>query len=79
MRTTLILVTLLMASLVLPVSAHDETDSLYIGDGGTRVLLTLPRPRLRLELAENAEYHHCRAAILRFLHEGSARPVAKAA
>jgi hypothetical protein len=34
MRTTLILVLLLMASLVLPVSAHDATDSLYIGDGG---------------------------------------------
>lgn len=34
MRTTLILVTLLMASLVLPVSAEDKTDFLYIGDGG---------------------------------------------
>ncbi len=41
--------------------------------------VTLARPRLRLELAENAEYHHCRAAILRFLHEGSARPIPKAA
>lgn len=34
MKTALILVALLMASLVLPVSAHDEADSLYIGDGG---------------------------------------------
>ena len=32
--------------------------------------VTLKRPRRRLELAEDSEYHHCRAAILRFLHEG---------
>ncbi len=30
----------------------------------------LPRPRHRLALAEDAEYHHARAEILRFLHEG---------
>ncbi|MEK6806183.1 MAG: ABC transporter ATP-binding protein [Pseudomonadota bacterium] len=41
--------------------------------------ITLPRPRARLDLAENTDYHHCRAAILRFLHEGSARPIPKAA
>lgn len=34
MKAALILVALLMVSLALPVSAHDETDSLYIGDGG---------------------------------------------
>jgi len=28
----------------------------------------LPRPRKRLELAENAAYHHCRHAVLEFLY-----------
>ena len=32
--------------------------------------VTLPRPRHRLALAENPHYHHARAEILRFLHEG---------
>lgn len=36
-------------------------------------VLTIPlaRPRKRLELAENSDYHHYRAEILRFLHEGA--------
>ena len=29
----------------------------------------LPRPRDRLALAENADYHHCRGELLRFLHQ----------
>jgi len=32
----------------------------------------LPRPRNRLKLAEDADYHHYCAAILRFLHQGGA-------
>jgi nitrate/nitrite transport system ATP-binding protein len=36
----------------------------------------LPRPRNRLALAEDPQYHHCRAAILRFLHEPHAPAVA---
>ncbi|HSW11858.1 MAG TPA: ABC transporter ATP-binding protein [Solimonas sp.] len=32
----------------------------------------LPRPRNRLKLAEDSEYHKCCAAILRFLHQGGA-------
>ncbi|GAL13673.1 nitrate ABC transporter ATP-binding protein [Vibrio astriarenae] len=31
--------------------------------------INLPRPRNRVELAENAEYQHCRQAVLRFLYE----------
>ena len=38
--------------------------------------VTLPRPRHRLALAENPAYHHHRAEILRFLHEGHAPPPA---
>jgi nitrate/nitrite transport system ATP-binding protein len=34
--------------------------------------VTLPRPRHRLQLAENADYHRARAAILRFLHQRAA-------
>jgi nitrate/nitrite transport system ATP-binding protein len=38
----------------------------------------LPRPRKRLELAENPEFHHCRSAVLRFLYgqHGAATKVA---
>ncbi len=31
--------------------------------------IDLPRPRQRLELADNSDYNHCRSAILRFLYE----------
>jgi nitrate/nitrite transport system ATP-binding protein len=37
---------------------------------GKVLIIPLARPRKRLELAENPDYHHCRAAILRFLYEG---------
>jgi|SRR5579863_6726785 nitrate/nitrite transport system ATP-binding protein len=42
-------------------------------------ILTVPldRPRLRLELAENPQFHHCRSAVLRFLY--GQRPNAKVA
>ncbi len=39
----------------------------------------LTRPRARLELAEDKDYHRCRAAILRFLHEGVPERSAQAA
>ena len=32
--------------------------------------VAIPRPRDRLDLADNAEYNHCRAEVLRFLHAG---------
>lgn len=35
--------------------------------------VSLPRPRQRLALAESTEFHHCRAEILRFLHDGGRR------
>ena len=41
--------------------------------------VTLARPRLRLVLAEDPEYHHCRANILRFLHQGVPQRSARAA
>ncbi len=34
----------------------------------------LPRPRRRLELAEDPAYNHYRAEVVRFLHEGHTRP-----
>ena len=34
----------------------------------------LPRPRRRLELAEDPAYNHYRAEVVRFLHEGHQRP-----
>jgi len=43
---------------------------------GRVLAVPLPRPRSRLELAEDPQYHHCRAAILRFLHEPHAPAVA---
>jgi len=36
--------------------------------------VTLPRPRHRLALAEQPEYHHYRAEILHFLHDGHGEP-----
>jgi nitrate/nitrite transport system ATP-binding protein len=40
--------------------------------------IDLPRPRRRIELADNVHYNHLRASILRFLHErqGHPKPVA---
>jgi len=36
--------------------------------------IDLPRPRHRLELADNAKYNHYRAEVLRFLHERHSKP-----
>jgi len=36
--------------------------------------IDLPRPRHRLELADNAQYNHYRAEVLRFLHERHSKP-----
>ena len=36
----------------------------------------LPRPRARLELAENAEYNHLRSEVLKFLYERHAKKAA---
>ena len=38
--------------------------------------VTLPRPRNRLELAENAEYNHLRGEVLHFLYERHAKKAA---
>jgi nitrate/nitrite transport system ATP-binding protein len=35
---------------------------------GETLAVTLPRPRDRIELAENAEFHHYRTAVLEFLY-----------
>ncbi len=51
----------------------DRVVMLNVGPGATigKVLdVALPRPRERLALAESADYHHCRAEILRFLYDG---------
>lgn len=34
----------------------------------------LARPRERMALAENGDYHHCRSEVLRFLYQGQRRP-----
>ena len=39
----------------------------------------LPRPRRRLELAEDPTYNHYRAEVVRFLHKGHRQPKARAA
>ncbi|MDY6919581.1 MAG: ABC transporter ATP-binding protein [Pseudomonadota bacterium] len=36
--------------------------------------IDLPRPRNRLELADDSQYNHYRAEVLRFLHERHAKP-----
>jgi nitrate/nitrite transport system ATP-binding protein len=36
----------------------------------------LPRPRKRLELADNPDYNHYRSEVIHFLHERHARKVA---
>lgn len=36
--------------------------------------IDLPRPRNRLELADDAKYNHLRAEVLRFLHERHSKP-----
>ena len=38
--------------------------------------VNLPRPRDRIALAENADYHHIRRAVLEFLHARHARQAA---
>ena len=43
---------------------------------GQTSTVTLPRPRHRIALADNTDYNHYRAEILRFLHERQGHPVA---
>ena len=43
---------------------------------GQTLTVTLPRPRHRIALADNTDYNHYRAEILRFLHERQGHPVA---
>ncbi|MDH5370367.1 MAG: ABC transporter ATP-binding protein, partial [Gammaproteobacteria bacterium] len=40
--------------------------------------VNLPRPRNRVELADNAEYNHLRAEVLKFLYERQRNPEAAA-
>ena len=40
---------------------------------GEILTVDLPRPRSRLELAENAHYHHLRGEVLRFLYQREAK------
>lgn len=41
---------------------------------GEIIDIDLPRPRNRLALAENSDYNHYRAEVVRFLHERHAQP-----
>jgi nitrate/nitrite transport system ATP-binding protein len=43
---------------------------------GQILSVELPRPRLRVELADDANYNHCRAEVLRFLHQRHTAPQA---
>ena len=43
---------------------------------GETLAVAIPRPRDRLELEENAEYHRCRAAVLEFLYRRQMRQAA---
>jgi nitrate/nitrite transport system ATP-binding protein len=43
---------------------------------GDILSVNLPKPRNRLDLAENAEYNHLRSEVLRFLYERHAKKVA---
>lgn len=43
---------------------------------GDILKIDLPRPRDRLALANDAHYHHCRAAVLEFLYQRQQRPAA---
>ncbi len=43
---------------------------------GEILSVDLPKPRKRLELAENAEYNHLRAEVLKFLYERHAKKAA---
>jgi len=43
---------------------------------GEILTVDLPRPRNRLELAENPQYHHLRGEVLRFLYQREARAAA---
>jgi nitrate/nitrite transport system ATP-binding protein len=38
--------------------------------------IKLPRPRKRVELADDPAYNHCRAEVLRFLYEHQRQEVA---
>ncbi|MGH8458833.1 MAG: ABC transporter ATP-binding protein, partial [Nevskiales bacterium] len=41
---------------------------------GQALEVGLSRPRLRVELADDSHYNHCRAEVLRFLHQRHAAP-----
>jgi nitrate/nitrite transport system ATP-binding protein len=43
---------------------------------GEILAVDLPRPRNRLELAENPHYHHLRGEVLRFLYQREAKAAA---
>jgi len=43
---------------------------------GDVLAVELPRPRDRIELEENAQYHHYRAAVLAFLYRRQMRQAA---
>lgn len=45
---------------------------------GSILEIDLPRPRQRIELADDAHYNHLRAEILRFLHQRQGQPAAAA-
>jgi len=60
----------------------DRVVMLNVGPGATigKILkVELPRPRNRLELAENPAYIHARAEILHFLYDGHSSKSAAAA
>jgi nitrate/nitrite transport system ATP-binding protein len=43
---------------------------------GEILTVDLPRPRKRLELAENKDYNHLRSEVLKFLYERHAKKAA---
>ena len=43
---------------------------------GEILTVDLPKPRMRLALAENKQYNHLRAEVLKFLYERHAKKVA---
>jgi len=69
---------------------HDVDEAIYLADRivlmtngpaatiGEVVTVALPRPRDRVELAENAQYHRCRTAVLAFLYRRQAHVEAAA-
>lgn len=46
---------------------------------GQELTVDIPRPRNRIQLADDPHYNHCRAEILRFLHERQGHPADQAA